>query len=230
LPCSLDVSGLASQNYALLITATDGTVGAHSFHAQSFALAGESRVLLDVGAGACAVCPPAARSGCMTAARSSVIVRMGNSSAMDRLTWRWAKGQSAERGDFGDPQTSADYALCIYGGTAQTLVPGGELLVPKSADKWRALGDRGWRYRAPAVADGVSDLLVVTSTADKSKAKLKASGARLPDLALPMATGEFPLTVQLVNGDTAACFESRFASSDVLKNDATRFKANAHAP
>jgi hypothetical protein len=36
-----------------------------------------------------------------------------------------------------------------------------------------------------------------------------------------------PLVVQLLNGDTSACFESRFEAADVTTNSSRLFKAKA---
>ena len=49
-------------------------------------------------------------------------------------------------------------------------------------------------------------------------------GAALPDPTVPLAAAELPLTVQLLNGDTPACWQSTFAAGDVVRNQPARIK------
>ena len=39
-----------------------------------------------------------------------------------------------------------------------------------------------------------------------------------------------PVTAQLVNSDTAVCWEAVYDASDVIKNQADQFKAKATSP
>src|SRR5262249_33901009 len=82
LPCSLDVSGLANQNYALIVTADDGVVGSPSGDVATFAHAGESTLFInstcelacDEMTDQCiASCPPVPHGGCRTADKSILI-------------------------------------------------------------------------------------------------------------------------------------------------------------
>ena len=321
--CGLDVSGLASQTYTLLVTATDGVVGAPSFDADTFTHAGETNLYLnqqcgdanpctvgcwDEGSGTCSQlpgnlgapcrgaagvcdvteqcdgvspscpsdvtlpdgascsdgqfcngaeqclsatcqpaadpcplicdevgdqcvsgCPPVAQSGCRTAGKSALIIRNKSDDAKDRLLWKWLKGEPTGLADFGDPQNTADYVLCLYGGAAETLLPDGEIQVPRNSSTWAPVGTTGWTYRDPSAAvDGVRKLLLKSSTLDKSKAALVGKGLELPDPTLPVASSNLPLLVQLFNSQTSTCLESTLASGDVIKNDEAQFKAKTH--
>ena len=60
---------------------------------------------------------------------------------------------------------------------------------------------------------------------DRAKALLRGKGAALPDPSVPLAPAGLPLTVQLLNGDTPACWQSTFTAGDVVRNQPGRFKA-----
>jgi hypothetical protein len=228
LPCSLDVSGLGSQNYTLMITATDGVVGSPSRDIATFAHDGEGTLFINSSCGlACnemsdqciSVCPPVAHNNCKTAGKSILVRKKSSDGSKDKLLWKWTKGQTMTLADLGNPVTTADYVFCLYGGPAQTLLAGGEIVVPKSGSKWAPLASKGWSYGDSAgAAAGVQKLSVKTSSANASKAQLKGKGAMLPDPVQPTAMANFPLVVQLLNSQTATCLESSFAAGDVKKN------------
>ena len=52
---------------------------------------------------------------------------------------------------------------------------------------------------------------------------MKGKGSNLPDVA--EAALDLPVTAQLVSDANAVCYEGVFAMGDVIKNDATQFKA-----
>ena len=141
---------------------------------------------------------------------------------MDKLTWKWVKGTATTKAEFGDPTTTADYALCIYSGTASSLI--GQALVPASASKWRSVGT-GYSYRDPTgTADGITSVTLRGSALNKSKAVVKGKGAGLLDRPLPVAA---PLTVQLINGANGLCWGSSYSAAQILKDAAGQLKAKA---
>jgi hypothetical protein len=247
--CGLDLSSLPNQSLSLVVSATDGMVAAPTTDFELFTHAGESQLFInsacgdgnpctldcDIGAGNCShtpisqcmtSCPSTPQSGCKTAGKSVLSLTNDSDDAKDKLLWKWRKGQPIMLADFGDPQTSADYMLCLYGGMPATLLAGGALDVPPSASHWTPLGTSGWRYDDGAAAeDGVRRVLLKADAQNRSKAFLRGKGAALPDPVLPVAQGNLPLLVQLLNTQTAVCLESTFASGDVVTNGDTRFKA-----
>jgi hypothetical protein len=226
LPCALDVSSLGSQSYSLLITADDGMVASPTTDFENFTHAGEASLRIASGNPQCASCPPAPLGACKTAAKSILLLNDNTNDAKDKLLWKWTKGQSTTVGDFGDPQNSAAYALCIYGGSSPALLSGGALLVPTSASKWSPIGATGWKYNDPAAgSDGVQKLMLKSGSADKSKALLKGKGVALPNVSPSLLNSSLPLVVQLSNNETASCLESDFGSGDVLKAKTAQFKA-----
>ena len=166
------------------------------------------------------------QSGCESAGTSILIVRNESDDSKDMLLWKWLKGSPTTLAAFGDPQNSADYALCIYATPSETLLSGGQLRVPKSS-KWTPQGSRGWKYDdGMGSADGAQKLRLTSSSHAKSKATLKGGGPALPDLVLPLDPS-LPLRVQLLNTQTTTCFESTFVGGNVRRSDAVRFKAKS---
>src|SRR5262249_44705994 len=183
LPCAVDISGLATQSYALQVTATDGTVIWPSSDTQSFAYAGEANVFLS-SAGCCDV----PRSGCKSAGQAVMIVRNENDDRRDTLLWKWLKGPPTTTAEFGNPQNAADYVLCMYGGPLQSLLTNGQLRVPRSSSKWVPRGSKGWRYDDDtASADGAWKLQLIGSTRAKPTPTPNARGPPSPHLLLPLS-------------------------------------------
>lgn len=103
------------------------------------------------------------------------------------MLWKWLKRESTTLADFGDPQHTADYALCTYGGLFQILLTGGQLRVPSNSSKWTPRGTRGWKYDDPTASpEGARKLRLLRGDIAQSKATLMGSGAALPDLVLPI--------------------------------------------
>ena len=105
----------------------------------------------DEGTDQCvSACPPMPQSGCKTAGKSILIVKNNGDDDKDKLLWKWLKGQPTMLADFGDPQTSADYVLCLYGGASETPLADGEVDVPRSASNWTAARHDRVEVRRPS--------------------------------------------------------------------------------
>jgi len=172
-------------------------------------------------------CPPTAHTGCKTAGRSMLIRRDHIDDAKDRLLWKWLMGESTALEDFGDPHDTADYAFCLYGGASESLLPGGEIRIPRSS-RWGPLGDSGWKYAdTEALEDGAQKLTLKISAENRSKAMLTGLGKELPNSVLPLAESNLPVVAQLLNTETSTCLESRFEAGGVLRNEDGVLKAKA---
>jgi hypothetical protein len=57
-------------------------------------------------------------SVCRTAAKNKVLIKNKADNGKDKLIWKWTKGALTTQAEFGDPTTTADYALCFYDGRA----------------------------------------------------------------------------------------------------------------
>jgi len=152
------------------------------------------------------VCPDAPQN-CRPARKSVLVVKnRGYDGAKDMLAWKWLRGAATSGSDFANPQSRADYALCIYAGTSDALVA--QMHIPQSS-KWIADGHR-WKYKdKTGAADGTQQVFLRGGDEGKSSATLKGRGNRLPDL-LDSGPLSPPVTVQLMNYDTGACFEGRY--------------------
>lgn len=168
----------------------------------------------DEATGACTPdCPPTPRLDC----RQSTVALLQLKPDRERLRWSWAKGAATAVAELGAPDTGTDFALCVYGADGTPLL---RAAIP-AGPRWRPLGTRGWRYAdSAASAAGIYKGRLLAGAAGRAKLLFKGRGPALPVLALPLPPAAFPVRVQLRGDDLSACWESRFASSDVLRNDA----------
>jgi len=163
-------------------------------------------------------CPPAPRT-CRAAARSSLLVK--GDTARHELVWKWTKGAQTSQAEFGDPTGTTDYALCIFAGTASSLVD--EAVIPAAASTWSILGTKGYAYKDPAAAvGGIDTIRLRGSIENTSKVRVHGRQAGLPILPLPLPA---PVTVQLFNGDSGVCWGTSYTAMQLLRNDTGRLKA-----
>lgn len=163
-------------------------------------------------------CLPAPLS-CRSAGKAFIALGDRADDDGDRLTWKWGNGASTSQAEFGDPTSTADYALCLYAGDGGALI--GQAVVAASASAWSPLGATGYKYRDPAAAGGIATVILKGSDRNRSKVLVKGRGAGLPDPMLPIDT---PLTVQLVNGDNGRCWGADFDAAAVHTNQAGHFQ------
>ena len=163
--------------------------------------------------------------GCRTALKSILLLKDNGDDTKDKLIFKWIKGQATSQADFGVPTGTTNYELCVYAGTAETLIA--QYAATASATLWTTISDKGYKYKdSSGAADGITKIILKGGVADKAKTLVKGKGANLPDPTL----GDLPLPVlaQLVNDDpSGACFEGEYELADVIKNDASQFKAKA---
>jgi hypothetical protein len=191
--------------------------------------------------GGCIVGP---RTGCREPAealKARLLLRDSvTSDARDRVVWRWMKGAQTQPPEFGDPETSDGYTLCVYdtSGAGPRLLldaqaPAGDLCpaggVPTAC--WKAFGNppgaRGHRYKDPALTPEGVELVRLTPGAEgKARIVVRGKGLAL-DMPSPLAI-EPPVTVQLQRVD--ACWSATYYPAGVLGNDATVFRAKAGLP
>lgn len=173
-------------------------------------------------------CTPAAgclhdaapRNGCRSAQRSLLQLKR-RFGATDALVWKWSRGDELSRGELADPTASSDYALCLYGGAADTLLLDAGL---DAGGKWSALGSAGFRYSdANGAPDGIRSVQAKAGLAGKSKLLVKGRGGNLPDV--PSAALVPPVRAQLVNLEGGLCLESVYDAGDVVKSTDAQFKA-----
>jgi hypothetical protein len=176
---------------------------------------------LGQGVGIAQVCPPAP-AACRTALSSTFTFKDRADNNNDRLTWRWKKGQQTTDAEFLDPTTTVTTALCLYAGTAASLIS--ESTVPPSPTLWH-IGDNGkiWYKDPTASNDAIRYVLLRSGAAGAARIVVKGRGSALPDLTLPF-TG-LPLIVQLHQDDGTPCWGSTFSTASV--NTDKRLKARS---
>lgn len=157
-------------------------------------------------------------SGCLTAAKTILLVKNNPNDAKDKLLWKWGKGAALDQTQLADPTDGTTYALCVYAGPANALIA--DAALPPGTG-WSALGAKGYKFKG-ASPDGLTTAILKGGAGGKSKASVKGQGASLPDPTLPLA---YPVTVQLRKATSSLCLESAFTAADQVKNDAKQFKA-----
>jgi hypothetical protein len=161
-------------------------------------------------------------TGCKLPGKSILLLKNNSDDAKDKLIFKWIKGPQTDQSDFGDPLSTADYALCLY--TGALLDPLADVTVPADGTKWKPISTKGYKYKdSGGSADGVTKILLKGGAAGKAKALVKGKGINLPD---PMFSNlPLPVTVHLLNSENNVCFEATYETADVKKNDAGQFKA-----
>jgi hypothetical protein len=171
-------------------------------------------------------CGAAPLNGCRTAAKSILLYKNKSPDKRDKLIYKWIKGQTSTQADFADPINSAQYDLCLYAGTSAALIY--EANVPPSASKWKTLSDKGFKYKDSNLSeDGTQRIVLKGRDGNKSKLLWKGKGDNLPEAApssLPIAMGDFPVVVQVINNDNGMCFETTFDAADVKKNEVDQLR------
>jgi len=152
-------------------------------------------------------------------------LKLADSSIRDRLAWKFTGGPLLSQADFGDPTTTASYALCLYddGALAASLQVG-----PSSA-LWSAYGSKGYKYKDLTGANsGVTKMKLLGGASGKSKLQLWGKGNNLP-IPTPVSGTRFfnqsiGVTAQLreANGD---CYTATFTDAEAKRNDETQYKA-----
>lgn len=176
----------------------------------------------------CPACPPVPASACRMAipgARGAAQLAMKNAptSTGDTITWKWKKGAATPFSDLGDPRSSNDWSLCVYG-------PGGLVFeaeapaggVCGTVPCWKPVQNVGFTYKSKDGApDGLTTLVIKSGAAGKPTATLKGKGTNLALPALPL---ELPLVAQL-QSSTGPCLEATFWTA--TKNDGTTLKSKS---
>ena len=145
-----------------------------------------------------------------------------------KMLIKWLKGAATETADFGNPESSTSYAVCIYSETAGTphlalasiVGPGGSCGV---APCWRQ-AKNGFVFKdASAVRGGVKSLRLRQGTAGRAKVVLEAKGLALELPTLPIEQSP-RVVAQVINDlDGGRCWGISM-SSPPLKANSEMFK------
>jgi hypothetical protein len=168
-------------------------------------------------------CPTAPSGGCRTPGKKLLLIKNKADSTKDKLVWKYLKGvEASTQADFADPTMTAAYALCIYAGTADTLVA--TLTVQPSNTMWKPLGSKGYKYKDKnGSQSGVTKIIAKGGAAGKTKALVKGKGLNLPD-PLDMGALAVPVTAQLLNHESGICWETVLNSPKKSTNELFKAK------
>jgi FG-GAP-like repeat/Bacterial Ig-like domain len=176
---------------------------------------------------------PAAPAACREPAlggKAMLLLKDKSPDNGDKVIWKWLKGATTPKSDFGDPSGSDDFALCLY----EDEGSGGELRASVVADHGGQCGNRpcwsdksyGWLYRNNATSlTGASVVKMKEGLADgDAKILFRGKGLRLVMPDLNQLTGA--LTVQLHRSGGGPCFGATY-SPPFLLSDGETLKARA---
>ena len=167
------------------------------------------------------VCTPTPLSGCRTSPTGKSQLQLKKKDDVkDQAQWKWGKGQTTIKADFGNPLGTTDYQLCIYANGAlvsKAFIPAGGTCAGKACWKENA---KGFQYKdKDATPAGVTQLKLKEGVDGKSQiqVKLKGDNVDMPDLALAL-----PVRVQIKNS-AGICWETTH-SAPASKNDDLQYK------
>jgi uncharacterized delta-60 repeat protein len=166
------------------------------------------------GAGTCVVDQPRPASACLAPTlplRSSLVVVDKADPRRDKLTWKWTRGP--EVSDFGHPDTTTGYRLCLFSGS--TLVA--DDVLPTGVG-WTS-SSKGWKLARSQAGVGIAKAKLLYGDDGRSRITLQGRGPLLDMPALPLVT---PVTAHLIS-TTGACFRATYASPSA--NIASKFRA-----
>jgi cysteine-rich repeat protein len=165
---------------------------------------------------------------CFNAARASIDIQDKPDNSRDKLSWKWSKGDEVLLADMGTPNSTTEYALCIYDGQTGSPVFSTSLDVAPGAG-WTG-SPTGWKFKDKVgTQEGVTSIQLKAAAAGKSKAQVKAKGMNFPT-PTPLGPAMFfeqnpSVIVQLLNS-AGKCWHSEFLPPS-SKNEDARFKDKA---
>jgi len=141
------------------------------------------------------------------------------------LKWKWVGGSATTLADFGAPQASTDFALCLYdaSGSPQprldALAPAGGTCPTKAC--WKPSAKR-IQYRDPVeTPDGLQRVTLKPGADGRAAIIVKAADGTIPVPPLPL-TPPVRVQMQASNGE---CWEATYSAP--LENDPSLFQARA---
>lgn len=160
-------------------------------------------------------CPAAPAPGCQSGTKGKITVKKhASDSNKDKLVWKW-QGNGLAAADIPSPAEQTDLAFCLYDQNGR--LAGGALA--KSA-LWSANAKGDLQYKDPAAANGGVQKAKIKFA--KPLIAIKGKGAGLGLSTLPATV---PVTAQLINLDSGACWGSSFSTAK--SSTAAAFKASA---
>ncbi len=168
-------------------------------------------------------CGAVPATGCrapVAAGQAALLLRNASVPDKDNLQWKWSRGATTPKPDFGNPTIDTSYQLCLYdGGTLRMSLPlpAGGACGGRAC--WKENG-AGFQYADKTGLHGVTRLILKSGAAPgKAKILVKGRGANLAMPTLPLAQ---PVTVQL-RSSTGVCWDAVYGAP-AIRNQADQFK------
>jgi cysteine-rich repeat protein len=142
----------------------------------------------------------------------------------DRVVWKWTKGEATTFGELGNPTTTDDYELCVYGPGPSLLFSG---RVPAGGTChglpcWKTIVGKGYSYKdKDRTPDGMEKLSLTSGVAGAAKisAKGKAERLNMPTL------GSLALPIEAQLRGAGQCWGATYSTPTV--NTTAQFKAKS---
>jgi hypothetical protein len=174
------------------------------------------------------ICPPLVDPGCrnpFVGGKAQVQLTDKSPDDKDQLQWKWLSGSATTIAEYGNPDTTDAYALCLYGGgnrLASLAIPAAGTCAGK--DCWSRKATQLQYKDKDATPSGITQMLLKEGVDGKAKIQVKGKGVNLPMPDLPL--GAFPVQVQLRNLTSSLCWNATYGTFS--KNDEVTFKAKAN--
>lgn len=168
---------------------------------------------------------------CRKAEQSKLLFDHPTSSAPSSVRWLWRRGEAFDEVSLGSPGLDTTYALCIWDMVDAVPYLVGDVHVRPSADLWRDLGAKGWKYADRyASSEGAQKIQLKPGSDGSTLVKFSAGGPLL-EFREPAEPGahfqmEPDVVVQLVNSD-GHCWTSRYLPADVTSGSGEPFQAHS---
>jgi hypothetical protein len=156
-------------------------------------------------------CPPVPALGCQAGARGRMQVRTFDNHTRDRFGWKWTH-ETIDAAQLGTPSGQTDLAACVYDQDGVLL--GGAIL--HGAPEWSSPGPSLVYRDRTGSRHGLQQIRIRPGTGATAQIVVKGKGTALGAPALPATA---PVTAQLINIDTGACWASTFSTT--RRNDPT---------
>ncbi len=176
-------------------------------------------------AATCALAPLAECRPPALAQRAILRIKQKFPDDRDAIVWKWSRGTTTVKADFGDPLALTSYQLCLYDGAASLMASasapaGGFCSGTKPC--WSETS-RGYKYvdheRTP---NGLAKIILKEGfDASSAKIVLQGKGGNLGLPALPLTP---PVTLQLKHSD-GTCWGARYTTPTT--NETEQFKAKS---
>jgi cysteine-rich repeat protein len=151
-------------------------------------------------------------------------LKHGATDATDQTKWKFAPGEASAPADFGTPNATTDYRLCVFEQSSGSGYDRALLGVSIPAGSGWTAAATGFKYKSKTGT--VRAAVLKAGAAGKTRVVVKAKGAGIDLPALPVDLSS-PVLVQLQSA-LGECWQSEHGTAAV--NSTTRFTSKTGSP